>query len=649
MAISTYGRHLRPHAGPVSMTLLALFVLLLAPPCAHAQNIFSMLGSNVETPTPVVVLDFTNKSDYATGMLGRTMAESMTVEMLNTRLFEVVNRKDVDDLLQELNLAAPFSYQAQAMVADRLKCPYAVSGEVEQVKIHRTREGAYASVTVKSVMVSKITRLPISGARVVQQGTPKLGFKGNTDVLVHEALNTAAYVSTQQLLDNRISIGTVLSTPRAGEITLKGGTSMGFRKGMEMTTIRRESVTGRIRLVEVNPQHSTAVVLSETNGIATGDKVVPIYEPTITGTTVKEKRSKSGIALATAGALAVLALLVGTDGDTVDALKPGAPTAAAIANAAVSSNPNGAIRISWPMPSDQVVCYVIYRSGGGYTNLPIAVVSRDEREFIDTDTTYPPNKSFQLVTTPETISFLDDESGLGETTALITKVDYAAGSGADEFDRYVTVGRTEVDVACIRPRPMPGESYSYQVLPIIKDLYRDEENSKTHFEFVRGTLSNPSAWVTMVAPPVLLEDLSATQEYFSCATSVNADDYVFQICDSPTFSSSNKLYTIADLSDSDSDGYVRANVRQADLASIFGPIPSTGKQLYWRFGARVESQPKPQPWRQDGYNCAGYVFPYAKTYNLPIPPPTYPAQSIRQRPAGINPGLDIKGGTGRKR
>lgn len=637
----TRGRQGRPIASIVTLVMLVSFLLTLAPPRAHAQNIFSLLGQNVDTPTPVVVLDFDNNSGYKTGMLGRTYADALTIELLNTRMFEVVERQQVEELLKELNLTVPFSNEAQSMVADRLKCPYAITGTIDSVKIHKSGGGVSAEVKVKVLMLSRVTRKPINGAIVTLQSSPKIGYKGNSDVLVHEALTTAAYEATKQLLDNRLAIGKVLSSPRSGEVTLRGGHQSGFREGQELITVRRESVTGRIRLTDVASNQSVGIIIDETNGIAPGDNAVAIFQPTNTKLTVVKKANKAGVALGSLLALGVLASLAGTNGNTTNALNPGAPVAATISNASLTSNPDGGIRLTWKSPSDQVVCYVIFRDGAGFSG-PIDVVlpKTMDNEYIDSGTLSSMIARTQIKVTG-TIDPLT-----GTITSYTKNGTPIASGGTGTAGIKITDDGASLEINGVYSNVVPGNAYSYKILPVIADYMIVGTERSTVFK--SGQVSSPSPWATCIAPPVLLDTPDSTFNQFSCRATLGANDYIFQASPDATFPVGN-TYEIRNLRD-DGTGIVRTNVQNLNsvLASQWPDMmdPNLGLTLYWRFGARMSSQTPPAPWGSDEQHTAGFVYPFEKIYLLaPLPPPN-PAPPMGTRSMTPSTGGASKPGFG---
>ena len=287
------GRLGRPFAGIIIITMLVLILTPLSPPQLKAEDtsanggtnwgdLLEMLSNDTTTtlPTPLIVLDFTNRSKYRSGMLDRKMAASLSMTLQATGKFTVMPRADVDQKMDELMLTVPMSDSAQAMLADRLAVPYTISGEIEDVAIINDRDGTSAQVTVSALVVSRITRLPINGARITTRSSPKLAFDGNRDALVEEALSIAAFQITQRILDNRIPVTTLLMAPSdPNEFEIRGGSIMGIKEGMLMVAVRQESVSGILKVTSITPSDSKCRVLDNRRGVSPGDKVVPDFLP----------------------------------------------------------------------------------------------------------------------------------------------------------------------------------------------------------------------------------------------------------------------------------------------------------------------------------------------------------------------------------
>jgi len=70
----------------------------------------------------------------------------------------------------------------------------------------------------------------------------------------------------------------VLNTPRDGTRILRGGTGQGMKKGMVLLTVRRQTVSGLMKVTEVNPAETYAEELADWTGIAPGDKAIPLSQ-----------------------------------------------------------------------------------------------------------------------------------------------------------------------------------------------------------------------------------------------------------------------------------------------------------------------------------------------------------------------------------
>jgi hypothetical protein len=368
--------------------MLVSILLPLAPPPVQAQGEGvidwpSVNSDNMNsTPTSLAVLDFNNKSDYKTGMLGRQFSDSLSLALQSTGKFSVVPRTDLDSALQDLGVSIPMDFAAQAMVADKLNVPYAVSGDIEKVSILHTKTGTFAQVTANVYVVSKLTRLPINGARVIQSSSPKIGYVGNKDALVYEALSTAAYQVAQQIIDNRMPIASVLITDTDGNVRLRGGSMMGLKVGMQLVTVRQNSVTGILRVISVTASDSICKVIEDRHGIAPSDKVVQIYNPSPEAKTPQIKKHTAMQIAALVGLGLLIALVSRTEKEN----NAGVVSAAPLANAGIASEPYGANLVTWSQFGDRTntLAYIIYRiEGTSGDPIPIAMVGYNQLSYLD--------------------------------------------------------------------------------------------------------------------------------------------------------------------------------------------------------------------------------------------------------------------------
>ena len=649
------GRLARPIAR-IAITLMLVSLLLpLAIPPVQAQSIdlSKFFGNDLTKPTPIVVVDFNNLSTYKSGMLGRTLSDALSIEMLNIKPpFDVIKRSEVEKLMSDMGLAAPLNQQELAMIANRLHCAFTISGNIKSVAIHREREGTFAEVDIEAVVNSKITQAPINGAHVIQRSSPKIGYGGNTDVLVQEALSTAAYQIALRLMDNRVPVATVLTSPHGYEVVMKGGTTIGFRKGQILTTIRRESVTGRVRLTDVTPTESIGEILEDSKGIAPGDKAVPMFEFTSSARFTKQDRAKTGLQLAGLGLLSTLAVLIGTDNGN-KALQAGAvtPSAAAMADAVSMGESYGANLVSWPHMNARVIAYIIYRDTNSMA--PLAVVDGTLTHYIDSGKPLP---TMGNVAETDTVTI-----SLDQTTGLVTTFTHAI-TYETTLDNVQTPNETmstsSYSVTAHRIPLQPGDVSGYQV----KMLYYDYDNGDItqtaiqhpqQYAMFLGNRSPLSSRITMTAPPSLYAPsngvLPDSTGDFRCTRVTGAMNYYLELSTSPAFPKpidtpatiGAKTTTIGIPAVIDSDMYALGALPLTKLPSFW-----FGQTIYWRMGANVTSQPSPSA--LEDHNQDGWVFSSVNYFLFNAFPPPPPGSARRGAGFGWGSKLGSSGrGSGR--
>eukprot|EP00825_Cyclidium_porcatum_P007117 TRINITY_DN13563_c0_g1_i1.p4 TRINITY_DN13563_c0_g1~~TRINITY_DN13563_c0_g1_i1.p4 ORF type:complete len:162 (-),score=3.95 TRINITY_DN13563_c0_g1_i1:4-489(-) len=149
------GRRIKWVAGVVMMLMLETILLpwTTLPSFAQetgstgsqgTQTVLKYFGEGARNTAALIVLDFENKSNYKTGMLGRMTADSLALELLKTREFDVVPHAAVESGLTEANLTQPLSWEKQSQLAELLKKKLVLSGSIDDVQIYKKREGTYA-------------------------------------------------------------------------------------------------------------------------------------------------------------------------------------------------------------------------------------------------------------------------------------------------------------------------------------------------------------------------------------------------------------------------------------------------------------------------------------------------------------------------
>jgi len=633
------GRIERPITSAILGLMLVTFLLLLAPPQAQAQvPDLSKLFGKVEETTPVVVFDFHNKSTYLTGMPGRTFADALSMELMRpqtsvgNQTFDVMKRSAVEDVLKKYGYTVPLDWAQMAQVADQLTCKYAISGDIDEVRIRKTKEGTLAEVTIHVLVISRYTQMPINGAHVVQTSSPKIGFSGSTDVLVNEALATAAYKATQKLLDNRLPIGTILMSPRQREIVIKGGSTIGFRAGMECTAIRRESVTGRVRIIDVSPNESSGIILEDSKGIAAGDKVVPIFEYTLNtpraGIAAREKAANQ--MLSWVGAI-LFAGLIATENGNKAMNEFSAPTATAMADAYSMNYPYGANIVRWHAPSKRVIAYIIYRDTN--PTAPVAVIDKAYTNYVDSATPLQTSTVDALMKTTTNTITLDPTQGIvtdfTQTTTYDTSLDTLP-------DPEQTFSKTNYDVTSHFVPLHPGETVGYRVRVLYMDFDKgDLSDTSLHhpeqYALYLGDISPTSQRITCTEPPTLLAPTSGqkpTSGQYQCSVVASALSYILQVSSDPNFKTGKDPLTGNDMTVSvqaypngsitDPSATVTAQYDYSTLTSNFAVQSS--RYIFWRMGAKVDKDPKPTPFADTSQK--NWVFSEVREFQLDsVPPP----------------------------
>lgn len=554
------GRLGRPMASILGIAMLVSLLLPLAPPPVQAQEGAGMIDWDSLTigaqavPVPLVVLEYVNKSGYKTNMVGRGMAAAMSISLEDTGKYTVTDPKVVQEVMDEFNFNVPLDDATQAMLADKLNCPYVVAGTINDVSIHRGSDGTYAEVAVDTMVVSHITRLPINGARVIQRSSPKIGFTGNTDALVDEAIASAAYQSTQRILDNRMPMGTVLVADRNGSVIIRGGSLIGLQEGMSLVAVRQESVSGILKVTKVSPTDCQAQVTSNFKGVAPSDKVVPVFTLTSPQVSMAKKRSRVGQSLAAVGGLALLYALIGHASHEADA--PASVAATTVVDAGAQGFDNGAVTIRWSGMGDKVAKYIIYRSYGGSDYFPIAIVDGSVTSYLDRatqprlSTDAVPVIEYPVITRKYEIEIdpLATKMTFVKDTNTYT-LEWLTSAEIDDKTYDYTLDEASYTATCVDTMSYPGDQVSYRIRPLYC-LYKQpgmDDPGSTHPEkltLIEGDLSEASNVVTVTAPPEITwprlnvgpgNTADPVDGFFRCDAVYGAVRYVVQLSSTSNF------------------------------------------------------------------------------------------------------------------
>lgn len=270
-------RRLRSRTGAswlARVLLLGLTVPCLAPATpARAQR---------SIPS-VYVLDFNNKTKVGGALLGRLAASQMSLQLSESQNWDVVPDAQVQRRIQDLNLKPPFDRVNRTDIATGIDATAVVYGVITQARVS-TGDRPQAFVTMQ-VMVEDIgTGVLINGAQAEGVSTPRAGNVGDADVLLEEALGKAAFKARESMDRFRLPEGTVLNTTVVGEGDIRDldallniGARQGVLRGMEMIVTRQREVVGRVKVVSVDSDISTARVVSNSQGVRPEDRVRAIF------------------------------------------------------------------------------------------------------------------------------------------------------------------------------------------------------------------------------------------------------------------------------------------------------------------------------------------------------------------------------------
>jgi hypothetical protein len=624
-------------------------------------------SSTIKKVTPILVIDFENRSGYKTGMVGRVAADAIAVELLKSTDYDVIHRTDVDEKMIELNYSIPLTWDQQVKLATELKTRIVISGTIKNIQVYKKKDGTYAEATIDVDVLSTLTKSPVNGGNITQRSSVKVGYSGNPDVLVQEALTAGAYQLLQQIQSRKTAIGTVMTTTSEDGVYIKGGKAAGFTPGMQIMTVRNNTITGKMHIKSINDSIAIATI-DDDSGIGPGDRAFSVFIPgqALPASTQGESvspivksipsngntninmgtynrnntnsgyenntRENTGIKLLALGLGGVLYTIIKSNNGKNSLENISIPQVTVVSDSA-TSYPDGANMVRWASLGSRVVCYIIYRNG-----IPIYVVDGSTTEYLDNAQQFAPGiavKSNQweliidsiLVDGPIKIPL----HSLGET---------AEANKDNLYDNGTPVSGTDTFSITTHSFPLKsGESASYRITPVYREFrlpaISDPAGQPTEYQLIIGTSSPFSKAVTLLSPPKNITPNNGIYPgdagLFSCDIVTGANDYVLQLSSLPDFSP-GKTVLIKPNSSGGGDS-MSANITIKYLTDNF----TNSSQLYWRFGAKVAGQNVYQGLNDS--NSSGYVFSDLRQFAMPATPPVLP--NVRQPAREVN-GFGIK-------
>ncbi len=252
---------------------MMLAPMLALPRPAHAQR----------TILSVYLLDFNNKTTVGAQLLGKMAAAQMSLQLRESQNWDVIPDAQVQRRIQELNLKTPYDRVNRVQIGNGVDASAVIYGSVTEARVSA---GAtpQAYVRIQVLVEDLITGVLINGAVADGLSTPRMGFTGDADILLEEALGKAAFKAREFMDRFRLPEGTVLNTTAVGtddkprlEAMINIGLRQGVRRGMEMIVTRLRETVGKVKITRVDSDLSTAEVTDNLQGVKPEDRVRAIF------------------------------------------------------------------------------------------------------------------------------------------------------------------------------------------------------------------------------------------------------------------------------------------------------------------------------------------------------------------------------------
>jgi hypothetical protein len=548
----------------------------------------------------VAVVDFLVRPGLQQALLSRAATDAVAMELSGAG-FSVLPRAQVQDAMEQLSLEPTLDRLGVMKLGKTLAVDSIVSGEVVAVTVEGSPRVARVALLVRVTDVA--SGEDVNGAAVIGQSNRRVGYVGDDDQLIREAISNAALEAAKTIASYNIPEATVLSTVGADEVLLNRGSRSGIQANMEMIVLRGREVVGRIRVVRLTPSEARAQVIFSTLGIQPEDKARAVFrlpEMKLDRGKVKisEPRAKPKSAgLSNLGKAAVVALLIfgalqvgkggnrGVDGPTAEAI----------------IDPTGpAVKISWKpsvfaQANNDRILYHIYREPADPTRPRVPVLTARSNETYVVDT---------------------------QIARTVNWVDIPPGQEVDSPDL-----EEEEDM----PGITPGQSYRYAVTLVYRFVspfigqpggggggqqqqdvtYRESDKSWTG-------LATPLAQTTLLQPANGSQDVDLGAVDFEFQAVPGAQAYRVEVSPDPTFrNKSLSVFTDEVMLPAGAT----VSIRNVNLRTRFAGT----QRLYWRAGARnLGDQPGPAPWTGDSRGQYRYIWSEPFSFTPAVEPPPAP-------------------------
>jgi len=592
----------------------------------------------------VAVLPFQNSSGYQPETFGATAAAEAS-RVLRDRLFlDVYSSKDVTDQMATLGMVEPLTYSQLTRLCSELDVNMALTGQVREAKIVMKKGDRRAEVTLGLELFDRISQAPVNGALVTVKSPSSQD--ASADELIQKALEQAVFQATQEM-KTRPTVTARVIWASGTHIFTNSGTRDGLMEGMEMVATRGGERIALVKIIKAQATGSDGEV-EQASQLRTGDLLRAVYH--LPGAEVKsmaqrakaEARSYEKPAMILGAVLALAGISSSgrsaASGRSVGNLKTSNPSnQLALPNLATGALMAATGYVTWTAPStvisNQIVWYEIYR-GGTLVGVNAPSVG-DEPYFID-QYRVPQGvlgcSAFQLdaVLTQDAASAAQALSLTGTSSAWVDP-DQTYTDWLDSLDPVPgwVYALDEVTLTFLESPPIPGESTTYRVRPLIFENHAVQGVSGNNYEFVWNTeFTSADGRVTFVAPPAVDQALvvgSTTNFLFYAPT--GADEMVLQVQRESSGGMINwvksdilqRTVTGIDPNPTYPPGapftLQTVVVNNSDMLALSG----SGTVFWWRVGARRRGDahnPRPWPLDLDGTNSTTDEYDWVWSYPI---------------------------------
>lgn len=677
-------------SNPVRRGLAWMLALLLVAP-------YLLVGKPAQAQrggTAAYVLDFNNKTKVGGLLLGRVAAAQVSLQLADSPNWEITPEAQVVRRREELNLQPPYDRIARVQIANGVDALAAIYGTILEAQV-TTGATPRALVRLQVLVEDIATGVLINGAVTTGESTPRMGYTGDADILLEEALGKAAFKAREFMDRFRLPGGTVLNTTVVGvgenarlEVLLNIGARNGVKQGMEFIITRLREPVGVVKITSVDSDFSTGNVVENTQGVQPQDHARAIFNFADFPVTRMRLRSAlpegDGVKLASAKI---------TDQD--DEKKPARVALAekgAILRQFRAQDPNAQVaQVTVDEPSPVVVDEPEVETGGtgrggrksflkgapmkmlvgGLLVMGIlAIGGRGGQSatravgteaaghqaqigapgaFIRVQWNRP--KSVRTSQVEQYIIWRTDN--LGSSLAIVGALDTDARKSFldSENDRNVNAfdGDPGTEDAGTRGTVIgagiiAGNQYRYQIATAYENGLEDrDEDGEVDDAIYMSPLSATSPWATAISPaaisaPTNNQQVQIDQVAFSWQQTPGADQYVIWASRSPSFTDARRVAFGPFRTLPVDQGGDTEITRTVDIRS--SRLPTSGR-VFLTVGARNSQDAKPP--RPFGYIFSAPIQVQAEV--TPPPPPGAPSLAGSRKKSRTNGGKNGKGST----